>query len=152
MIEISKPLLSDIQEMYDLVSNEVESGNILYRSIDEIATTIRSYIIAKDRDKIVGFLALHIHTISLAEIRSMIVKDEFRRRGIATKLISEAIKEAKLYGVRQLLVLTYQESFFLNLGFGVIDKESLPENIIWPDCIKCKHIPVCNEVSIVKDI
>jgi amino-acid N-acetyltransferase len=152
MIEISKPLLSDIQEMYDLVSNEVESGNILYRSIDEIATTIRSYIIAKDRDKIVGFLALHIHTISLAEIRSMIVKDEFRRRGIATKLISEAIKEAKLYGVRQLLVLTYQESFFLNLGFGVIDKESLPENKIWTDCIKCKHFPVCNEVSLVKDI
>jgi len=152
MIEISKPLLSDIQEMYDLVSNEVESGNILYRSIDEIATTIRSYIIAKDRDKIVGFLALHIHTISLAEIRSMIVKDEFRRRGIATKLISEAIKEAKLYGVRQLLVLTYQESFFLNLGFGVVDKESLPENKIWTDCIKCKHFPVCNEVSLVKDI
>ena len=124
MIEISKPLLSDIQEMYDLVSNEVESGNILYRSIDEIATTIRSYIIAKDRDKIVGFLALHIHTISLAEIRSMIVKDEFRRRGIATKLISEAIKEAKLYGVRQLLVLTYQESFFLNLGFGELTKRA----------------------------
>jgi amino-acid N-acetyltransferase len=152
MIEIVKPTLGDIHEMFELVNDEVESGNILYRSEDEIATTIRSYFVAKESDKIIGFVALHIHTMKLAEIRSLIVAPTHRGQGVATKLIQSAIEEAKSFAIKQLLVLTYQQRMFETLGFVEIDKESLPENKIWTDCIKCKHFPVCNEVSLVKDI
>jgi amino-acid N-acetyltransferase len=152
MIEIVKPTLGDIHEMFELVNDEVESGNILYRSEDEIATTIRSYFVAKENSKIIGFVALHIHTMKLAEIRSLIVAPTHRGQGVATQLIQSAIEEAKSFAIKQLLVLTYQQRMFETLGFVEIDKESLPENKIWTDCIKCKHFPVCNEVSLVKDI
>ncbi|PHQ55600.1 MAG: GNAT family N-acetyltransferase, partial [Sulfurimonas sp.] len=33
-----------------------------------------------------------------------------------------------------------------------IPKESLPEHKIWADCIKCKHFPICNEVSLIKTL
>lgn len=53
-----KPTLSDIPAMKQLVAPEIESGVILARSDDEIATNIRSYIVAIEGEKVVGFCAI----------------------------------------------------------------------------------------------
>lgn len=151
-VELTKARLSDIENMQKLVIPEVEAGVILARSSDEIATNIRSYILAKEGDEIVGFCALHIHTPSLAEIRSLVVKEGKRGIGIGQSLISKAIEEARMLGLQKVLSLTYKQSFFEKLGFVEIPKESLPEHKIWADCIKCKHFPVCNEVSLIKTL
>lgn len=151
-IELSKAKLSDIENMQKLVIPEVESGLILARSSDEIATNIRSYILAKENGEIVGFCALHIHTPSLAEIRSLVVKESKRGQKIGQRLVLKAIEEAGMLGLQKLLSLTYRQEFFEKLGFVEIPKESLPEHKIWADCIKCKHFPVCNEVSLIKTL
>lgn len=151
-VELTKARLSDIENMQKLVIPEVEAGVILARSSDEIATNIRSYILAKEGDEIVGFCALHIHTPSLAEIRSLVVKEGRRGMGIGQSLIAKAIEEARMLGLQKVLSLTYKQSFFEKLGFVEIPKESLPEHKIWADCIKCKHFPVCNEVSLIKTL
>ncbi len=151
-IEFIKAKLADIEEMQTLVVPEVESGVILARSSDEIATNIRSYILAKNGDELVGFCALHIHNPTLAEIRSLIVKDGYRGKKVGQNLIEKAVDEAKNLGLKELLSLTYRQSFFEKLGFVEIPKESIPEHKIWADCIKCKHFPICNEVSLIKTI
>ena len=151
-IEYRKATLKDIQKMEDLVLPEVESGVILERSPDEMATNIRSYMLALSDNSLVGFCALHIHTSSLAEIRSLMVDEKFRGQRIGENLINKCIDEARTLGLRKLLSLTYKQSFFENLGFVEINKESLPEHKIWADCIKCKHFPVCNEVSLIKNL
>ena len=151
-IEFVKAKLSDIEDMQRLVQPEVESGVILVRSSDEIATNIRSYILAKNEDELVGFCALHIHAASLAEIRSLIVKESYRGQGVGVNLVSKALDEAKFFNIQKVLTLTYRQSFFEQLGFVEIPKESIPEHKIWADCIKCKHFPICNEVSLIKII
>lgn len=148
-IKYSKPLVYDIEDMQKLVSPEVEKGLILYRSSSEMATTIRSYIIAKDMDKIVGFVALHIHSITLAEVRSLIVKEDYRHKGIGQNLIKRALNEASALGLKEVLTLTYHKTLFEKLGFHEITKESIPEQKIWADCIRCKHFPICDEVSLI---
>jgi len=151
-IEITKAILADIAKMQKLVAPEIESGVILVRSDDEIATNIRSYFLAKKDNELVGFCALHIHEPSLAELRSLIVKENYRGQKIGEQLINEAMKEAKILGLKKVLSLTYKQSFFQRLGFIEIPKESLPEHKIWADCIKCKHFPICNEVSLIKTL
>ncbi|MDX9743483.1 MAG: N-acetyltransferase [Arcobacteraceae bacterium] len=152
MIHFIKPTVADIPNMQQLVALEVKNGNILERNSSEMATTIRSYIVAYDEDKIVGFVALHIHTATLCEIRSLVVDSEFRKQGIGTGLINRAIEEAKFYGLQSVLVLTYQQKLFEKFGFKVIAKESIPETKIWLDCIKCKHFPICDEIALTLDI
>ena len=49
---------------------------------------------------IIGFIALHIHTLDLAEIRSLVVKKEYRKLGIAKILIQKAIEEAKVINLK----------------------------------------------------
>ncbi len=151
-IKLLKAKLSDIATMQQLISPEVESGVILARNDDEISTNIRSYILAFLDNELVGFCALHIHTSYLAEVRSLIVKESVRGQKIGEMLVNKCIDEAIDLGLQRVLCLTYKQSFFERLGFVEIPKESIPEHKIWADCIKCKHFPICNEVSLIKNL
>jgi len=151
-IEYVKATLLDISKMQELIFPEVESGIILPRSEDEIATNIRSYILAIYNGEIVAFSALHIHTLMLAEIRSLVVKETMRGKKIGEKLVNVVLEEARQLGLKRVLSLTYKKTFFERLGFVEIPKESLPEHKIWADCIKCQHFPICNEISLIKNL
>lgn len=150
MIELVKAKLSDIPAMQALVVSEVRDGIILDRTEDEVATNIRSYVLAKDGNKLLGYTALHIHSRRLAEIRSLIVDEAYRGQKIGQRMVQFTLDEAKNIGVEEdVLVLTYLPQFFLKLNFKEINKEVIPEHKIWADCIKCIHFPVCNEVALV---
>ncbi len=152
MIEYTKAKLSDIQEMQTLVLEEVKTGTILFRSSDEMATNIRSYIVARDSTNIIGFGALHFHAYDLGELRSLIVSDKYRGKGIGKSMVKAMLEEGKSLHVKSVFTLTYQQSFFESIGFNEIPKESLPAHKIWADCVKCKHFPVCDEVALIKTI
>ena len=152
MIEYTKAKLSDIVLMQGVVKPEVEKGIILFRSSDEMATNIRSYILAKNGSEIIGFGALHFHADNLAEIRSLVVKEDFRGQGVGKGIIQNLLKEGKEMGLNEVFTLSYQRSFFEALGFHEISKEKLPPHKIWADCIKCKHFPVCDEIALIKTI
>ena len=150
MVKLVKAKLSDIPSMQQLVEQEVKDGVILQRTVDEVATNIRSYVLAKEGDRLVGYTALHIHSPRLAEVRSLIVSESYRGKGIGHKLVDFTLNEARELNVEEeVLVLTYLPDFFRKMDFVEISKESIPEHKIWTDCIKCIHFPVCNEVSLV---
>ena len=151
-LSFEKPTLNDIKAMQELVRSEVEKGVILFRDENEMANTIRSYTVAKEDGKIIGFAALHIYSPILAEVRSLIVKEGYQGRQIGSKLVSKLEEEGRALGLKQMLTLTYKKEFFEKNGFVEIPKENIPEHKIWADCIKCKHFPICNEISLIKTI
>lgn len=148
-VEFFKPLVSDIQMMQDLVKEEVDSGTILLRTEDEMATTIRSYTAVKVNGVLAGFSALHIHSPKLAEIRSLVVSADFRGKRLGKTLVEHCLDEGRILGLEEVLSLTYQKKLFEDLGFKEISKESLPEHKIWADCIRCKHFPICDEIALL---
>ncbi|MCD8213025.1 MAG: N-acetyltransferase [Campylobacter sp.] len=152
MIELRKPKPADIVNMQALVAPEVANGIILPRSDDEISTNIRSYVVACKDGKIVGFCALHIHAVYLAEIRSLVVDETMRGCGIGSMMVERLLEEAKFYEISKVFTLTYQRNFFEKLGFSEIPKSELPTQKIWADCIKCKHFPICNEIALIYNI
>ncbi len=135
--------------MQALVQDEVDSGVILLRTEDEMATTIRSYTCVSIDGELAGFTALHIHSPKLAEVRSLIVSDKFRGHKLGQKLVEACKKEAKSLDLEEILSLTYAKGFFESVGFKEINKEDLPEHKIWADCIRCKHFPICDEVALI---
>ena len=149
---IERPILKDIELIQQLLKPFIDDGIILKRDDDEIATNIRSYLIIKNREKIVGIGALHIYSKSLAEIRSLAVDKNYQGQGLGKKIVLGLEQEAKKFGITQLLTLTYQKEFFEKLGFIEISKEEVPEHKVWSDCIKCPHFPNCNEISLIKTI
>lgn len=145
--------LSDIARMQNLVADEVARGIILARSDDEVATNIRSYLLAlNDENELLGYCALHVQNAKLAEIRSLIVNKNARRMGVGRALVNEHLKKACDLELKQVFTLTYQREFFESLGFKEIDKKDLPAQKIWNDCIKCKHFPNCDEIALIIDV
>lgn len=151
-VKFIKPDVTFISSMQELVKAEVENGNILLRTEDEMANTIRSYIIVEVDGVIAGFTALHIHSARLAEVRSLVISKKYRGLELGNKLVEECIKEGRQYKLEQILSLTYAQGFFEKSGFRVIEKEAIPEHKIWADCIRCKHFPICDEIAMVFDL
>lgn len=149
MIRLDKAKPAEIKAMQALVAPQVEAGIILPRSDDEVAQNIRSYILAKKDEQILGFGALHLIAPDLAEIRSLIVAPSEQKSGIGTKIVMELIKEAKELGLTRVIALTYAQSFFEKLGFELIEKNEIPSQKIWSDCVKCKHFPICDEKALM---
>ena len=112
MIEYCKAKLSDIAEMIKLVEPEIKKGVILQRSEEEIANTIRSYILAKQDGKIIGFCALYLYSQALGEVRSLIVSHTHQKMGVGRGLVEAILHEGKELGVQEVLSLTYQVEFF----------------------------------------
>jgi amino-acid N-acetyltransferase len=151
-IKYFNPTVEYIENMQKLVKKDVEEGTILDRTDDVIATTIRSYTCVSVDNKLVGFVALHIYSKNLAEVRSLIVDEKYRGLAIGKGLVLQCLKEAKKLAIKKVLSLTYQDKFFEKLGFKQIEKDTIPEHKIWADCIKCKHFPICNEVALIISI
>lgn len=151
---ISKPTLRDISAMRNLILPEVQRGIILDRTEDEMASAIRSYSVVCENgsNNIIAFAALQILSPTLAEIRSLIVGESYRRLGIATALILHLIKEGESLNLKEILALTYQKEVFAKIGFKEIAKDSLPNQKIWADCIKCKKFPICDEIALLKTL
>jgi amino-acid N-acetyltransferase len=148
-VEIGGATLHDVEQIEKLLEKEVEKGAILYRSTDEIAQNIRSYIIAKIGNEIIGVVSLYIYSKELSEFRSLFVSENIRKSGVGRKLIQHGIELGKNLGLKEFLVLTYKKDFFLKLGFSEIEKSEIPNGKIWADCVKCQYFPVCDEVALL---
>jgi amino-acid N-acetyltransferase len=87
----------------------------------------------------------------LAEIRSLAVIEEMRKKGIGAQLVKACLEESKSLGVKRVFALTYQLTFFEKLGFKKVDKTVLPHKI-WTDCLNCVKFPDCDEIAVVKEL
>ena len=148
---IRKAQLSDVKEIQRLIKACSTRGTILPRSLSELYDSLRDFFVFTRNRKMVGICALHICWDDLAEIRSLAVREEDRKKGIGAKLVKACLEEAKTLQIRSVFALTYQPEFFEKLGFKKVDKSMLPHKI-WTDCLKCVKFPDCDEIAVVKEV
>ncbi|MDI6753103.1 MAG: N-acetyltransferase [Thermodesulfobacteriota bacterium] len=150
---IHKAKISDVREIQKLIEISAKKGEMLSRSLSELYDNLRDYYIYQEenREQIIGTCAMHICWEDLAEIRSLVVREEYNRRGIGTKLIEACLSEAISLGIYRIFALTYKPDFFCKFGFIVVDKSALPHKI-WADCIKCVKFPECDEVAVLLEV
>jgi len=148
---IRKAKLKDVKEIQRLIKQYSNRGEILPRSLSELYDHLRDFFVYIRNRKMVGICALHICWDDLAEIRSLAVKEEDRKKGIGAELVKVCLEEAKALRIKRVFALTYQPEFFERLGFKKVDKTVLPHKI-WTDCLKCVKFPDCDEVALVKEI
>lgn len=144
---IRKAVLQDARQIHRLLLTYAKDGLVLSRSLMEIFEAIRDFYVFVDREKVVGAAALNICWEDLAEVRSLVVDENFSGRGIGRHLVQACLDEARALGIGRVFALTYQQAFFEKLGFTVIEKSELPQKI-WGDCIKCAKFPECDEIAL----
>lgn len=148
---IKKADIGDIRKIHNMVNNAASRGEMLPRPLGELYDNLRDYFVYEEEGAIIGTGALHICWEDLAEIRSMIVAESVRKKGIGRAIINACIDEARSYGIKRIFLLTYQVDFFERCGFQKADKKVFPQKI-WSDCVKCPKFPECDEIAMILEI
>jgi len=148
---LRKARISDVKHIHRMLNQSASRGEMLPRSLADLYGNVRDFFVyAEDgTDEVIGHCAMHIFWENLAEIRSLLVEERYRRKGIATDLVEACLSEAITLGLLKVFTLTNRPYFFETCQFHVVDKESLPEKI-WVDCFKCPKYPdYCDETAMV---
>ena len=148
---IRKANLNDVKEIQRMVKTYSGRGDILPRSLGDLYDHLRDFFVFIRNRNILGICSLHICWEDLAEIRSLVVKEESRKKGIGVKLVKACLEESKSLGIKRVFVLTYQPEFFERFGFEKVDKADLPHKI-WADCLRCVKFPDCDETAMAKEL
>jgi len=150
-VQIRKARLSDIKYIYKLILHFSKRGDVVPRPLAELYESVREFFVCEEKDLIVGAGALHIIWEDLAEIRSLVVSEEYQGMGIGARLVEACLDEAKTLEIPKVFVLTTSPQFFAKLGFKEINKQDLPQKV-WADCIRCSKFPECDEIPMLREI
>jgi amino-acid N-acetyltransferase len=93
---------------------------LLGKEMVEAYEAIQEFVVAEQDSRIVGFGALHVMWQDLAEVRTLVVEDQSKRRGIGKALLAELEARAQALGVERVFCLTFEKEFFETNGYQVI--------------------------------
>ncbi len=151
-LTIRKARIKDVSLIHKIINHNAREGSMLPRSLQELYEHLRDFFVAEQEGKgILGCCALHITWAELAEVKSLAVVEEARKRGTGKLLVDSCLKEARDLGVRHVFALTLVPVFFEKLGFVRISKNDLPHKV-WSECVKCPYFPDCPETALITDI
>jgi amino-acid N-acetyltransferase len=148
-VTVRKAAMRDIRPLLDLINDYAALGLMLPRTEFELSEAIRDFTVVTSGGELLGCGALHFYSPTLAEIRSLAVRDRARKHGVGRKLVESLIAEAGRYELDAVFAFTYVVDFFGKLGFQPIDRGALPLKA-WKDCLRCPKFQSCDEVSVLR--
>ena len=106
---------------------------------------------ARGSTDLLAFGSLRRYSPLLAEIRSLVVADGHRGRGLGRRLVGHLLEEAAGSGVRRVFVVTRFPGLFERLGFAAVPRDTLAEKVD-ADCSRCLRRSLCDQAALVKDL
>jgi amino-acid N-acetyltransferase len=140
--------IHDVPRIAAIINSHAELGKMLFKSYAQLYEDLRDFAVFESDGQIAGCVALTVIWADLAEVRSLAVDQPFIGRGIGRRLVEWTLDEARRLHIRRIMALTYEQSFFLKLGFVVVPKETLPLKV-WSDCVRCPKNDGCDEIAVV---
>lgn len=108
----------DINAIFLLIKSVAKEGQLLQRDKGDIKENINTFFVWDDPKKgVAACCGLTMYSKKLAEIRSLVVREDFQKHGIGNMLVKECLKLAREQGIYEVLAITDRVSFFNNLGF-----------------------------------
>ncbi|HNS55986.1 MAG TPA: N-acetyltransferase [Smithellaceae bacterium] len=151
---LRKARIGDVKTIHRLINLSARKGEMLSRSLMDIYNSLRDFFVYYDEDEssVIGVCAMNIIWENLAEIRSVYVDQNYRKRGIGRQLVEACISEAITLELYRIFSLTDKKEFFAKLGFKEVDRSTLPQKI-WSDCFRCPKYPdYCDEVAMIIEL
>jgi len=148
---VRKARVDDAPAIHALVNYYARKEEMLALSLGMVYERLRDFWVCEQEGEVLGCCALHVVWESLAEIRSLAVREDRQRHGIGRSLYQACVEEAPALGVTRLFALTFVPAFFRKMGMAEVAKESLPHKV-WSDCVRCHRFPNCDEVALATDL
>ena len=142
----------DARRIHDLIQRNQQVGHLLTRDLAEVSAHAERFVVAIDgRGSIVACGELAPLSHSLAEVRSLVVGEKQRGKGLGRRVVDELRKRAKASGFETLCVFAHQPAYFAHMGFSIVPHTWLPEKIA-ADCRSCALFRRCQQFAMVTDL
>jgi len=144
-----KAAMRDIRPILRLINDYAALGLMLPRTEFELSEAIRDFTVVTSGNDLLGCGALHFYSPTLAEIRSLAVREEAKTHGVGRKLVEALLAEAEHYELDAVFAFTYVVEFFRKVGFQPVERGALPLKA-WKDCLRCPKFQSCDEVAVLR--
>ncbi|MFM5952582.1 MAG: amino-acid N-acetyltransferase [Micrococcales bacterium] len=109
--------------------NEGSGRKLLKLELVSLFEKVPEFLVAvNEAGEVVGAGALHIMWEDLAEVRSVIVRDDQRGKGVGHLLVDALLLRAKSLGIVRVFCLTFETEFFAKHGFSEISDVPVDED------------------------
>ncbi|PYE51119.1 N-acetyltransferase [Deinococcus yavapaiensis] len=152
-----KARLTDIEAIHELIGYWAARGQMLVRSKQLLAETIRDFFVLEAAPHegrpggLAGVCGLHLLAPDLAEVRGLAVHPAFQGKGLGKTLVLACEAEGRALGLPALFAWTYQQKFFEACGYTRIDKTNLHPKV-WSECQRCAFFENCNEIAMLRSL
>ena len=98
---LRKARIDDVKTIHRMINSSAGKGEMLPRSLMDIYNSLRDFFVYYDEDKtqVSGICAMNIIWENLAEIRSLYVDENYRKRGTGRELVEASVSEAITLGL-----------------------------------------------------
>lgn len=138
---------SDAPAIYQLISDNLEVGHLLPRTMDDVVGHTPRFIVAESDGRVIGCAELAPLSATVAEVRSLVVDQRARGNRIGPRLLTELATRAVALGFSTLCAFTHQPSHFVKLGFTIVPHMWVPEKIAH-DCTSCPLFRRCGQYAV----
>lgn len=138
---------ADVPQMVRLMEPFIATGDLLPRTPDDLRRDLDRYVVATDRDAVVGMGALKPYSPDLAEVIAVAVDPAHQGNGVGKLVVTQLIERARRLGMHEAFALTRRPFFFHRLGFRPADKSLFPQKV-WLDCASCPRQHACDEIAV----
>jgi amino-acid N-acetyltransferase len=145
---------ADAPAIHALIEAHLAEGHLLPRSIGELTVHAPRFLVAVARPShrsaatIIACAELAPLSASVAEVRSLVVDQSVRARGIGRRLVDELRRSALREGFARLCAFTHDAGYFVRKGFSLVPHHWVPEKIA-RDCSTCALFRTCGQHAVM---
>jgi amino-acid N-acetyltransferase len=137
---------ADASALYELITANLEVGHLLPRTLEDLVQHARRFLVIEDGGAVIGCGEIAPLSRGVAEIRSLVVDERYRGRGLGSRLIEALRRVARIQEFQTLCAFTHQPTSFVRLGFSIVPHTWLPEKITH-DCHTCPLFRTCGQYA-----
>jgi amino-acid N-acetyltransferase len=155
VISLRPAVTADAPALHALIAAHLDEGKLLPRTLDELTAHAPRFVVAVEPtstgDRIVGCAELAPLSPSVAEVRSLVVKDDVRRLGLGEQMVAALAARARNEDYQRLCAFAHEPAFFVRRGFSIVPHTWVPEKIAH-DCNSCPLFRNCSQYAVILDL
>lgn len=154
-VSLRPAVTADAPALHALIAAHLDEGKLLPRTLDELMVHAPRFVVAVEPaaggDRIVGCAELAPLSASVAEVRSLVVKEDVRRLGLGEQMVAALAARARNEEFTKLCAFAHEPAFFVRRGFSIVPHTWLPEKIAH-DCYSCPMFRNCSQYAVMLDL
>lgn len=139
---------AEAEAIHALICAHLEEGHLLPRTLEDVRRHAGRFVICEVAGEITACGELAPLSRTVAEVRSLVVSREYRRVGLAARMLGALRDRARAGGFETLSTFTRDARFFVRQGFSIVPHLWVPEKIA-RDCQSCALFRRCPQYGLV---